>query len=280
MPKSVYLLAHPAGHSLSPVMHNAAFHHLGLDIHYAARDVPPEVLAETVMALRDSAVLGANVTIPHKVAVMPYLDRLSETAQAIGAVNTIVNRGGLLIGHNTDAKGFTRALTEVGGLHLQGQVIVMLGAGGAARAILYALLQNDVARVYLYNRTTKKAAALAQNFAPPGKVVIVTEPDLRAALAECTLLINTTSVGMAHDGMDPDISPLPDNLLPERGFVADIVYRPARTRLLRQAEAAGLETQNGLPMLAFQGAESFGCWTGRDAPVEVMLRTLEQALYS
>jgi shikimate dehydrogenase len=280
MPKSVYLLAHPAGHSLSPIMHNAAFAQLDIEAHYSARDIPPEALEATVATLRDSSVLGANVTIPHKVAVIPYLDRLSETAQAIGAVNTIVNRGGLLIGHNTDAKGFTRALTEVGGVRLPGQVVVMLGAGGAARAILYALLQNDVARVYLYNRTPESAVALAQDFAPLGKVEVVPEPDLEAALAQCTLLINTTSVGMAHDGIDPNVSPLPNNLLPERGFVADIIYRPARTRLLRQAEAAGLATQNGLPMLTFQGAESFACWTGRDAPVEVMLRTLEQALYS
>jgi shikimate dehydrogenase len=280
MAKAVYLLAHPAGHSLSPIMHNAAFAELGLDIHYQARDVPPEALAAAVTDLRAPGVLGANVTIPHKVAIIPYLDKLSDTARAIGAVNTIVNRGGLLIGHNTDAKGFTRALSEMAGVTLSGQVALLLGAGGAARAIVYALLHHKVAQLYLYNRTHETATSLAESFAHLGEVTAISEAALKAALAACTLLINTTSVGMAHDGAAPDASPLPAGLLPARGFVADIIYRPARTRLLKDAEAAGLATQNGLPMLALQGAEAFMCWTGREAPLTVMLRALEQALYS
>lgn len=276
--KRAYLLAHPAGHSLSPVMHNAAFRHLSIAGHYEAMDVPPGQLPEVVAQLRADEVLGANVTIPHKRAVMPFMDDLSPAARAVGAVNTIVNDGGKLTGHNTDARGFLRALIEDADFNPRDKRTVVLGAGGAARAVVYALLTAGVTGLELYNRTPEKAQALAMAFASLGPVRVLAEERLAERVHGADLLVNTTSVGMEHGGHDPDVSPLPTGLLPYRGLVCDIVYRPARTRLLKDAAVAGLATQNGLPMLVYQGAEAFRMWTGRDAPVEVMFGAAEEVL--
>ena len=242
--------------------------------------MPPAALAERVSSLRDKDILGANVTVPHKQAVVPLLDALSDAAAAIGAVNTVVKNsvrdGGRLVGHNTDAAGFLRALQEADFEPLNKRVVV-LGAGGAARAVVYALLTAGVAELSVYNRTPERAQALVDAFSPLGGVEVLEPHSLDARVRGADALINTTSVGMARGGHDPDTSPLPGGL-PYRGFVCDIVYRPQRTRLLRDAEAAGLRTQNGLPMLIYQGAEAFRLWTGQDAPVEVMRRAALDAL--
>ena len=278
--KRVYLLAHPAGHSLSPVMHNAAFEVLGFEAHYQAHDVLPGDLAEAVADLRDLGVLGANVTIPYKLSVLPLLDELTDAARAVGAVNTIINREGNLLGHNTDVGGFLRALREDGRLELKNTTAVLLGAGGAARAVVCALLGAGVARLQLYNRTSEKARALATDFATLGQIEVLSEASLAAAVRQADLLVNTTSVGMERGGVNPDVSPLPESVLPETGFVCDLVYRPERTRLLKDAELKGLRTQNGLAMLVYQGAESFDCWTEREAPVQVMVRAARAALHA
>ena len=279
--KRVLLLAHPAGHSLSPAMHNAAFKHSGLEAVYEAHDVPPAALGEAVSSLREKNILGANVTVPHKQAVVPLLDALSDAAAAIGAVNTVVKNsvrdGGRLVGHNTDAAGFLWALQEAD-FEPRGKRVVVLGAGGAARAVVYALLTAGVAELGVYNRTPERARALADAFAHLGVVEVLEPSNLDTRVRGADGLINTTSVGMARGGHDPDTSPLPGTGLPYRGFVCDIVYRPSKTRLLRDAEAAGLRTQNGLPMLIHQGAEAFRLWTGRDAPAEVMRRAALNAL--
>lgn len=272
------LLAWPAGHSLSPAMHGAAFRALGLDARYEAVAVPPEGLAQAVAALRAPEVLGANVTVPHKEAVLGLLDGLEPEAAAIGAVNTIQKDGARLVGANTDAAGFLRALREDAGVDPAGARVVVLGAGGAARAVVWALLAAGADRVAVHNRSPARAEALAAAFAARGAVRVLEPAALAAELGPADLLVNTTSVGMARDGRDPDQSPLPAGLLPRRAFVADLVYRPARTRLLRDAEAAGLAVQNGLPMLVRQGAEAFERWTGRAAPVAVMQAAAEAAL--
>ncbi len=258
-------------------MHNAAFEHLGLEATYEAFEVPPAALREAVSSLRSEQVLGANVTVPHKQAVVPFLDALSDAAKAIGAVNTVVNDGGRLMGHNTDAAGFLRALVEAD-FGPRDKRMVVLGAGGAARAVVYALLTAGVAEVGVYNRTSAKAEELVGAFSPFGTVDVVEPGDLDARVRGADGLVNTTSVGMARGGHDPDTSPLPGALVPYRGFVCDIVYRPPKTRLLKNAEAMGLRTQNGLPMLVYQGAEALKLWTGRDAPVEVMRRAALNAL--
>ena len=274
----VFLLAHPAGHSVSPAMHNAAFDSLGIDAKYEAWDVPPDDLAAAVASLRKENIYGANVTIPHKLAVLPLMDSLSNAAKQIGAVNTIVNQGGNLFGHNTDAAGFLRALKEDANFSPRGKSVVMLGAGGAARAVAYALLQEGVANLRVYNRTESKAEALVQDFLLFGGIEHLTETGLQDVVRDADLLINTTSVGMEKGGIDPKVSLLPQSVLPKGGFVADLVYRPAVTQLMRDAKAAGLDVQNGLPMLVYQGAESFEYWTGQSPPADIMLRAATSAL--
>jgi shikimate dehydrogenase len=275
--KRAYLLAHPAGHSLSPVMHNAAFKYLSLEANYEAVDVAPENLADMVQSLRDENIYGANVTIPHKLAVMPMMDRLSKAAKTVGAVNTIVNQGGELVGHNTDAAGFLQGLEDER-VYLRKKVAVMLGAGGAARAIAYALLNSGVAKLWIYNRTPERAAELVKEFAKVGSAAVLKEEELPFIIRQAEILVNTTSVGMEHGGVVPDESPLPDGLLPKQGFVCDIIYRPARTKLLYDARDANLKTQNGLPMLVYQGAEAFRLWTGQEAPAHVMMEAAKSVL--
>jgi shikimate dehydrogenase len=186
-------------------------------------------------------------------------------------VNTISNNAGRLAGDNTDASGFLAALAEAGFVP-QNKRVVVLGAGGAARAVLYALLGQGTASVQIMNRTAATAGQLAADFAHLGAVSVLDAATLPAAVTACDLLVNTTSVGMAEAGNPaPQVSPLPAGLLPAGGLVVDLIYRPALTLLLARAQAAGLQVQNGLPMLVQQGAKAFSIWTGQQAPVQVML---------
>lgn len=274
--KQALLFAHPAGHSLSPAMHNAAFEALGIDAVYRAVDVPPLELADRVTKLRDSGTLGANVTIPHKEAALPLMDRLSEAARTIGAVNTIVAQGPDLFGDNTDAGGFLRAVAEAG-IQPRGRHVLVLGAGGAARAVAYALATAGAEPIHVFNRTAERAARLAAGLASFGDLRVVEERDLAIVGRSCDLLIHATSVGMEGTGTEGDL-PLPADALPADGAVVDIVYRPARTPLLRLAAQRGLVAQNGVAMLVHQGAAAFEQWTGRAAPTDVMRSALERAL--
>lgn len=270
----VALFAHPAGHSVSPAMQRAAFAARGLDATYDALDVPPEDVAAAVAALRRDPWWGANVTVPHKTAVVPWLDELAPAARRLGAVNTIVRRGDRLLGDNTDLPGFARALADLRP-EIAGARVVVLGAGGAARAVVAALADAG-AGIALHNRGPERARGLVEALALPG-VVLLSGEALADAVRGCDLLVQTTTVGMAGG---PPGSPLPAGLLPERGAVVDLVYRPALTPLLAAALAAGLPVQNGLPMLVYQGALSFEAWTGVAAPVDAMGRAAEAALGS
>jgi shikimate dehydrogenase len=268
----VALLAHPAGHSVSPAMQRAAIEARGLHATYDAFDVPPAELAAAVASLRREPWWGANVTVPHKTAVVPWMDELSPAARRLGAVNTIVRRGERLLGDNTDLPGFARALAALR-VDLAGARVVVIGAGGAARAVVAALADAG-ARIALHNRGPERARALVESLALP-EVAWLPAAALADAVVGCDLLVQTTTVGMAGG---PPGSPLPDGLLPDRGAVVDLVYRPAVTPLLAAALAAGLPTQNGLPMLVYQGALSFEAWTGVAAPVEAMGVAAEAAL--
>ena len=276
--KRAYLLAHPAGHSLSPAMHNAAFTKLGLEAQYEALDVTSDELPEATERLRAEESYGANVTVPHKLTVLPYMDELTDAAEAIGAVNTIINRAGRLVGDNTDATGFLRALLEDADTEPRGRRAVLLGAGGAGRAVAYALLTAGVGQLQIFNRTQEKAEKVALEFSDYGSTEVVDFRGLETAVRGADLLVNTTSVGLEHEGINPDLSPLPPGLLPHQGLVCDLIYRPEKTRLLRDAEGEGLKTQNGVPMLVYQGAEAFRAWTGEDAPVSVMMDAVQGAL--
>lgn len=274
MTRRLLLLAHPAGHSLSPAMHEAACAALGIDASYRAVDVPPEGLERAVAELRDPEVAGANVTVPHKRAVIPWLDGLTEAARRVGAVNTIVPTAAGLIGDNTDAHGFLRGLAELG-VDPSGRRCVVLGAGGAARAVTVALLGAG-AQVALSNRTEARARELAADLEGIGQVAVLAPGALEAAVRGAHLLVQATSAGMR--GVAEGVSPLPPGVVPDDGAVVDLVYRPAQTPLLEAARRAGLAVQNGLPMLVHQGALAFERWFGRPAPVEVMRRAALAAL--
>jgi len=250
-------------------MHNAALAATGLDYVYVAFNVPIEGAGAVGDTIRVLQIAGLNVTVPHKQAVMAGLDEISPEAEAIGAVNTIANRDGHLCGYNTDADGIAATLRDDGGLVQLPSRAVLLGAGGAARAALYVLMQSpDVEEISLLNRTASRAEDLAADLDPAGDKVRVGPLDSPQQLRDAGLLINTTSIGMEPR---QDESPVSDpGVLHEGLVVLDIVYRPLRTRLLEDAEAAGARPVDGLGMFVRQGARAFEIWTGREAPVDVM----------
>ena len=276
---SVGLLGWPVEHSISPAMHNAAFRELGLGWRYRLLPTPPEKLGGTLAKLDEQGFRGVNVTVPHKQAVIPLLDTVSDAAQAIGAVNTIVVRQGGLSGYNTDGRGFLRALRDAG-FEPSGKQALVLGAGGGARAVVYCLAQAGWA-LTVCNRTSKRAQGLVFHMHALGMGTAVTSVaslgDLTdEELARFDLLVNATSLGMWPD---TSRSPWPeDRMIPEHWFVYDLVYNPKETRLLAQAQKAGARTVSGLGMLVHQGALAFELWTGQSPPVEVMRRAAERAL--
>jgi len=274
----VGLIGYPVEHSLSPTMHNRAFAALNLNWCYVPLPVLPERLGEAVSGLRALGFVGANVTVPHKEAVMALLDRVTSEAQAIGAVNTIVVREERSIGYNTDWQGFLTALSE-GGFDPQGKRAVILGAGGAARAVVYALAHAG-AQVAILNRTAARARSLVQDFSSLFSSLLphslpLTPQTLEKQTAEAHLLVNTTPVGLW-----PEVgrSPWPEDLpFPDHLTVFDLVYNPRQTELLRQAQAAGAKVIGGLGMLVHQGAAAFELWTGEKAPVETMYEAANKA---
>lgn len=265
------LIGDPVEHTMSPAMHNLAFQEMGLDYLYIPLRVALEQLPQAVAGLKALNVAGFNVTIPHKVAIMPLLDGLDPLAEKIGAVNTVVNSNGELRGYNTDAEGFYRVLLEQG-FSPQGKNVVLLGAGGAARAIAFILAEKG-ASLTILNR--QQELDWAENIARfilddlQKEVKVFELGDIAKALPGADLLVNATSVGMSPAD---DISPVPAPLLEKVPAVFDIVYNPLKTKLLKEAAAAGAKTITGIDMLAWQGALSFEKWTGKAAPVDLMRR--------
>ncbi len=273
--RPIAILGYPIHHSLSPWIHNAAFAAAGLDYVYLALDVKPDDIETAVRGLRVLDFAGITLTSPHKQTVIPLLDELTEEARALGAVNTVTNRDGRWIGTNTDATGFRRML-ELNGLYRPGMKAVMLGAGGAARAGLYAL--GQVCReVVVFNRTLSKAEELIRSLEPSLKkgrwVALPPEPDLIAAhLEEADLLVNSTTVGMHPNDQE---CPLPEEVaIPAHCGVADMIYMPPKTRLLQRAEQAGAKAVSGHEMLLYQAVDAFIFWTGVEPDLAVMDRAL------
>ncbi len=263
------ILGWPVEHSLSPAMHNAAFADLGIDAVYELCPVPPEKLAMTVSGLRDPACLGASVTAPHKLAVMPFLDGLTDEARLLGAVNTIVHDGTRLRGDNTDARGLQRWFAEAG-VPARGRSAVVLGAGGAARATVVALARSGATSIRVLNRTRERADALVSDLQPSVDATLSTG-DLSEAgeptRTPAAVIVNATSLG--HVGQTPDVHPSWTGV----GSVAvDLAYNPPETPFLRAARRAGARTENGLGMLVHQGVLAFACWTGRTSPARVLER--------
>lgn len=267
----VGVFGYPVKHSASPAMHNAAFAALGLDWAYVPFEVAPENIGEALAGVRALNLAGANVTVPLKELVPPFVDELTERARVLGAVNTVIHRDGRLIGDSTDGPGFLAALAHENFSVTPGMKVVVLGAGGSARAVVRALLEAG-AEVAVANRNEERAETLAADLAPgtPGTVSVIplTEPALRAALPDAALLVNTTSVGMSpHPNEIPPVSL--DALHPAL-FVSDLIYNPAETRLLALARTRHCRTQNGVEMLVRQGVIAFTHWTGIEPPAEVM----------
>ena len=279
MTKFVGLIGYKLKHSISPQFQQAAFDYLRLDISYEVWETAKDELPKVVEGIRDPSKLGANVTIPYKEAVLPLLDDVDNDARRIGAVNTIVNRGDKLIGYNTDASGFMRALNE-DGFSPRNKRVVLLGAGGVARAVGFALVDAGVKKLVILNRTQSRGEALAWDLkVSDAEVVALSWKDGKTltALGECELLVNGTSVGM-KDSAGEGRSPIGIGLIPKRALVYDVVYNPIETPLLAAAKKAGARTLGGLPMLVHQGAASFELWTGKSAPIDIMMRVAKRAL--
>lgn len=258
------ILLHPAAHTRSPAMHNAAFAALGIDARYLAFDVPPERLEPAIAGARALGIRQLAISIPHKQTVVPLLDEVDEIAVRIGAVNTVTLEGDRLRGSNTDWVGAVRALERE--TDLPGRRAAVLGAGGTACAVAFGLRERG-AEVLILNRTVERARALAARI--PGA-----EAGPLEALAEagCELVVNTTSVGLRSEA-----APVPAEALPEGGVVLDAVYDPPETRLLRDARARGARTVAGKWMLVEQALEQLELWTGRKAPADVLARAFDAA---
>jgi shikimate dehydrogenase len=267
------VIGSPVRHSLSPVLHNAAFAAAGLDWVYVALEVGPGRVPEALAGMRALGIGGLSVTMPHKEAVAAECDRLSDDAAALGAVNCVVPDGDELVGHNTDGAGFVAALSA-DGVDPAGMACVVLGAGGAARAIALALARAGAAEVAVVNRTAARAEQAVALLGGVGRVVA--PADAGESVGAAGLVVNATSVGMGDPA--PSDLPLDPARLRAGQVVADIVYRPLETALLRAARTRGATAVNGVPMLVHQAAVAFELWTGVPAPVAAMTASVARQL--
>lgn len=286
MPRYIGLIGYPVKHSISPFFQQAALDYYELDICYQAWETLPGELEETVSRLRHPQNLGANVTVPYKESVLPLLDEIDEVASLIGAVNTIVKRDDRLEGFNTDAHGFIQALREQGNFEPESKQAIILGAGGAARATSFALMQEKAGSLTILNRTLERAEALADSLrscqASTGletKIVVLpwSTVNMPGTFEHCHLVVNCTTIGMKHSPGEGK-SPLSLETIPSTALVYDLIYNPSPTPLLQLAQRAGANILGGLPMLVYQGVASFELWTQRKAPVDIMLKKAEEVL--
>ena len=276
--KQVCLIGYPVAHSRSPQMHNAAFREIGFDAEYTLWETPPGTLRECVASLCTVDMLGANVTIPYKEDVVPLLDECDALAARIGAVNTIVNRNGRLIGYNTDAPGMIRALAECASLPFDARdkETVILGTGGAARAAVIALIDSGARAVSILGRDAGRIDALLHHVRSLAVETHISgglfnSSKAKISLQTANLVVNATSVGLKSND---ELLPIDVNLLPTGSLVMDMVFHAGLTPLLQAAQAHGCFVMHGLSMLLYQGTLAFELWTGRDAPVEVMRKAL------
>ena len=270
------VVANPIKHSISPFIHNRAFEATHTNGVYLAWEVEATDLAETVANIRRYQMFGINLSMPYKEQVIPYLDQLSEEARLIGAVNTVVNRAGTLIGYNTDGKGFFKSLPS---FKISGKRMVLLGAGGAAKAILAQAILDGVSQVSVFVRSasiekTRPYLEKLQNETGFKADLFALEDvsELQARITDSDLLVNATSVGM--DGVS---QPIPTSIvLPEKILVADVIYQPFETPFLKWARNQGNQAINGLGMLLYQAAEAFQLWTGKEMPTDQIWELLKQ----
>ena len=276
--KNFGIMGYPVGHSLSPQMYKAAFESAGfINYNYIPLEVQTGKLFMAVEALKGLNFRGVNVTIPHKTNIMKFLDAIDSDVLVIGAVNTVINDGGMLTGYNTDVAGFLAALSEANFLPEDCHAVI-LGAGGAARAVLWGLCKRRAEFVTIGARNPQKANALANDFLSYGNVEGFDwhSDEFKEMIQTADILINTTPLGM-FPGVD-DMPPVDLTLLPEGALVYDIIYNPAETKLLKTARELGFPTLNGLSMLLLQGKEAYRLYTGQIPDMEVMEKTLKKIL--
>ncbi len=262
------IIGYPLGHTLSPLLHNWGFRRFGIEAEYTAWPTPSDELPEFMARFRTTPIYGLSVTIPHKTAIMTYVDMVTDLGRAVGAVNTLYWRGGALWGENTDVEGFCRPLVVRDGIP---DSALVLGSGGAARAALVGLTRLGVARIFVTNRTAEKAKALAEEFG------VTPVPWEARGSSRAALLVNATPMGMS--GPFEDISPFPSQDLGPDRMVYDLVYNPLHTRFVKEARAAGCRVVPGLEMFLYQAVEQFRLWTGRILPDEELRPVLMEALY-
>lgn len=275
----VGVIGWPVRHSLSPPMQNAAIAKLGLNWVYVPFEVSPRALGEAIEGMRALGMVGLNVTVPHKEGVAKLVDELGDTARALGVVNTVCNNDGVLHGYNTDGEGFLRALGEAGET-LQGKRVTLVGAGGAARSVAYAVAQEGVERLTIINRTPARAEEVAglvrEHAAVDVTVLPLDSTEAEGAVREAEVVIDSTPCGMHPHSDEPPV--IPGEWLHEGQRVCDLVYTPRETTLLKAARARDARTLDGTGMLVHQGAIALERWTGRPAPVEAMREALLGAL--
>lgn len=275
----VGLLGYPISHSYSPIMQNEAFEKADVNGLYIALEVKPEFLGEVVKGLSKTGFLGFNVTVPHKVEIMKYLDEIDENAQLIGAVNTVKNIDGKLVGYNTDGRGFLSSFINKTKGGIEDKKVMILGSGGASRAVSITLAGNGASKIIICNRTIEKAKTLTEeiNRIFPGIALAISQQDdeIRDVIQEVDVIINTTSVGM-HPNIE--VTPLNKKFFRKGLTVCDVVYNPLKTRFLIEANDAGCSTVEGLSMLVHQGAEAFEIWTGKKASLDNMYNILQEYL--
>jgi len=291
MSRYIGLIGYPLKHSISPYFQQAALDYYRLDIRYEAWETGPAQLQDTVNDLRKTQNVGANVTVPYKETVLPLLDEVDELASSIGAVNTIVKKDDKLQGFNTDAYGFIEALDKEGHFDPEGKRVVILGAGGVARAVGFTLVQRKAISLAITDGVFERAGALAESLLKYTKGTSANskdlEPDVTAfqwqklssaqTLGNCDLIVHCTTIGM-KDSSQEGQSPLSLEVIPKNVLVYDLVYNPWPTPLLSLAQKAGANILGGLPMLVYQGAASFKLWIGKEAPVDIMFSKAKEIL--
>jgi shikimate dehydrogenase len=270
------IFGYPVEHTFSPGMHNAAFRNLGMDACYVPFAVSPEKLLDAVKAIRPLGICGLNVTVPHKEQVIAYLDELSDEARLIKAVNTIEIRQGMLIGHNTDGRGFLRSLKQDAGFNPKGKSFLFIGSGGAARAVGFSLALVGAKKIVFYDSDMLKADTLASDIreSTGTSTESIAEDFLPTYAAEADCIINATPLGLKKS----DLLPIPKKLIMKKHLVCDLVYNPKETALLKTAKTSGARRLSGLGMLLYQGIIAFEIWTGKKAPVRVMQRALSRQM--
>jgi len=289
MPKFIGLIGYPLKHSISPYFQQAVLDYYQLDIRYEAWETSPENLELVVAKIREPQNLGANVTVPYKEAVLPLLDEIDDLANLIGAVNTIAKKDDRLTGFNTDAYGFIEALYKEGHFEPEGKQVVLIGAGGAARAVSFALVQKKISSLSVINRTFERAKALADSLKSYIRDFPLHSEGLETEVTalpweslssgktfdRCELIVNCTTIGTKYSSQEGQ-SPLSIKVIPRGILVYDLVYNPWSTPLLQVAQEAGANILGGLAMLVYQGAASFELWTGREAPIDIMFNKAKE----